>query len=223
MGLTLANQSVPPGGYGGHYGGGSYCIDDYWQGAPSPLPAVSIPASVSGKQKVYASGDVYIGNDIIYSGSGTWNRDTIPSFWLIVRGNIYIGSNVTRLDGTFVALPDPTTGTGGKIFTCSNNNPSSPGSPNDSQIVNECRQQQLRVNGALIASQIKLLRTFCTLYYAAPQEVAGTATPGNCAAGATKAGEIINYNPQAWLSMPDLGITSTSPDADSITSLAPIL
>lgn len=215
-GLTLANQ--PAVGYGGNYGGGGYCIPDYWQGAPSPLPAVNLPiAEVADKRVVYANGDVVINSDITYANanSGSWSVDTIPSFWLIVRGgNIYIGPGVKQLDGVYVSLPDPASGAGGKIYTCSSGGAAAPSDPQiASNAPNNCGNAQLRVNGAFIASQVKLLRTYSSLRFSTAQE-----TPG-----ATNAAEIFTFSPEIWLSMPDLGITSSSPDYDSITSLAPIL
>lgn len=108
---------------------------------------------------LYVDGDVFISGDITYANSGNWTTlGAIPSFGLYVKGNIYISASVTRLDGLYVAQPND--GTGGKIYTCST--PSDGSLYGESQIYNACRSQ-LKVNGAFIAQETKLLRTAYTL------------------------------------------------------------
>jgi hypothetical protein len=64
---------------------------------------------------LYVDGDVYIGNNICY-GTGTTcstyssinpsSLANVPLFELIVKGNIAVAPNVTRLDGIYVAEPN---------------------------------------------------------------------------------------------------------------------
>ncbi len=74
---------------------------------------------------IYVNGDALIENDIVYSGSYTYDLssdtayETIPYITVIARGNIYIQSDVNNLSGLFIAQPLPD-GSKGEIYTCAN-------------------------------------------------------------------------------------------------------
>jgi hypothetical protein len=126
---------------------------------------------------VYVEGDVLITNNITYANSGGWgNLNDIPSFGLFVEGDIYIAANVSQLDGLYVAQPNGDTG--GKIYTCAN--PSNGNLYGESQLYTACRNK-LKVNGAFIAQETKLLRTAYTL---SDVPVAVNAVPGVPGVGA---------------------------------------
>jgi hypothetical protein len=86
-----------------------------------------------------------------------------------VKGNIYVGSNVTRLDGVYIAQPDSgkPAGTTGRIFTCRSTGGG--GRIADSDMASQC-DNQLMVYGAFIADRIILQRTHGTLYAGATNE-----------------------------------------------------
>ena len=114
------------------------------------------------RHTMFVEGDVYIANNIQYSNTGSYgNLADIPTFKLVVKGNIYIDKSVTRLDGVYIAQPRNDAGfTGGTIYTCSTG---STGTQQDfTDYYNEC-QNKLQVNGAFVAQDVKLLRTGNTL------------------------------------------------------------
>ena len=160
---------------------------------------------------IYVEGNVAITGDVFYAGYGS--QDQIPSFYLIVKGNIYIDGNVTNLDGVFVAQPRAN-GTGGIIYTCSSgfapvaqnllyNAPNN----NSSGCANK-----LTINGAFIANQVKFLRTVGSQ---------GLSSAGEASSSANIA-EVFNFSPELWLTSPGL-VTGGTVQLDSITSLPPIL
>lgn len=226
-GLSFANTSVNPGtgAYGGSFGSAS-CIPDYYAlipDAPQAMPAnfndmtngaytasgtVTIGAgTVDRNEKItlFVDGDVFINGNVTYAG-GSWSVSEIPSFRLIVRGNIYVNRTVGQLDGLYVAQAEG--GTGGTFYTCA----TSPAAlPLNGALYNTCLSK-LTVNGSVIANQIQLLRTNGSLSQSNANE-SNTASP---------AGEIINYGPGLWITQPllDRGLTS---DYDAIISLPPIL
>jgi hypothetical protein len=214
-GLTFANNSGAD-AFGGNFGAGS-CIPDYWKLSTSPgaiiRPGgyVQPPASLGAgaKQDVFVNGDVTISGNIVYTGSWTLNTttNTIPSFRLIVQGgNIYIRDTVTQLDGVYIAIP-AADGSKGLIYTCA----LGASAPTEIQVANGCKQQ-LRVNGAFIASGVKLLRTPFSLNNSVASE--GSA--------ASRAGEIFTYTSEVWLAKPQFTLPMES-DYDGITTLPPVL
>lgn len=159
--------------------------------------------------------DVYINGNIVYAGSnGGWtNVGQIPYFKLVVvGGNIYIGSNVTQLDGLFVAEPtvdsNGNVSGDGHIYTCATAigaqaDPTLPG------YYAQCNKQ-LIVNGALIADQVHFLRTYGSV---------GQAKIGDTASS-SHGGEVINYTPELWLPRT---MTITTNGYNAITGLPPVL
>ncbi len=134
---------------------------------------------------VYVDGDVSIVDNIIYQNaiSGWGSLANIPSVDIIAKGNIYIHSAVTQLDGVYVAqqknvtLPDETSN-GGWVYTCASP-AGTPYGPYDGhyEVYNSlpptngggrCSGHQLVINGAVIGQKFKLLRTGSSLRYALP-------------------------------------------------------
>lgn len=154
---------------------------------------------------VYVDGNVLITGDIAYQNN--WSIDQMPTFRLIVRGNLYIDNDVTRLAGLYVAQPTAS-GNGGTIFTCSNASFSQPNL--NGTLLTTC-DTRLTVNGAFLSADIRLLRTNGTLRQS---NAAEPNTSANIA-------EIFNYSPLMWIPEPDA--LSAPLHYDSITSLQPIL
>lgn len=143
------------------------------------LPSATIP---SGKQvTVYADGDVFITGNITYSyGAGFDYRipSSIPYLTIIARGNIYVASSVTQLDGLFVAQPQTQTGgqaNRGRFVSCviDSGSPTVPlTAQQPNSFINKC-QQKLLINGAVVAQRLKLWRlgdTTTTLFRAPSNE-----------------------------------------------------
>lgn len=235
-GLSFANTStnVANGNFGGSFGSVP-CMTDYYGRRPAAtttLPA-TIGAMTSGiyggsantniyfggpnqnidtgeKITVYVDGNAYINTNILYAGA--WNSNTIPSFQMVVRGDIFIDLAVNRLDGQYVAQPRAD-GTGGRIYTCA----STLSSPSmytpltlTSSLGSQCANK-LTVNGSFVAKQVHLLRTVGSLR---------ASTAGEASSSANIA-EVFNYNPALWISQP----TSTGgvSQYDAINSLPPVL
>jgi hypothetical protein len=229
-GLTFANTTPPSGGnYGGTFGS-SPCIKDYYataaaKGITPPIGPYTLPNSYNGIANgshivVYVNGDAIISNPITY---GSWTTlAQIPSFYLIVKGNIYIDKGVTSLDGVYVAQDD---GTGkGKIYTCaSGTTPIAANKLADTPANGGCNSQ-LTINGAFIAQQVKFLRTFGTLSNAQASETPTSASRScNGGTAAVCAGEVFVYGPELWLTNPGISSSSSIGSWQSVTSLPPVL
>jgi len=172
---------------------------------------------------LYREGDVYI-NDTAnsgrfgYEGSDWQDRSQIPSFTLVVRGNIYIDATIRQLDGVYIAQPTTDNAgntVGGEIFTCATNagagrdltNP-----VNSAALFNSCRNQ-LVIYGAFQAQRVHLLRTV---------ETASSATPREPFT-ATGAGEVFIYPPELFLTQGG-GLPSSSGayNLQSLIALPPV-
>ena len=134
---------------------------------------------------LFVNGNVYIGGNISYAGGYTANN--VPKFALIARGNIFIDPAVSRLDGLYIAQPDPSvanpvTADTGVIWTCHGN---SPDVPTAAYVSSACRTK-LTFNGAVVAKQVNLLRVNGDAASAGPGESSGS---GNIA-------EVFNYTPE---------------------------
>lgn len=225
-GLSFANTASDPanGDFGGSWGSAS-CIPDYF--SKKPATTTNIPANVSAmttgayaangnvtlnggqvnpgnKVSVYVDGDVYITSDIAYAGN--WGYGNIPLFELVVKGNIYVSSNVHRLDGVFISQ-------GGTIYTCATGFAAL--GISDGAFFNTCNSK-LTVNGAFVANSIEFLRTAASLGKSATNETSTVTGAG------TSAAEVFNFNPTLWISQP-AGSTGTVDNYDAITSLPPVL
>jgi len=232
-GLSFANTVAPAGQFGG-----SHCMTDYFATVPGSFTAqnsVNLTAlggstvsafrppdpyfTLSGgnvtageRHTIYVDGDVVINGNIDFPGAGgRGNIDQIASFYLIVRGNIFINDNVSLLNGIFIAQPGSAPGSG-SIYTCSSNN----AVYSDALMFDRCGSQ-LRINGALVAQNIEWLRTFGSLRNSTPTENPNT--------GPVFAGEIINFSPDTYLITPTTPTTSSGTGSryEYITSLPPVL
>lgn len=239
LGLSFASNT---GSYGGNYAG-THCITDYYAQMPSDLtPASNLNSELNGgpgqfahsvdsaainaagKNKIsnsrhitlYADGDVELARNIEYKNYNWTQAGEIPSFFLIVDGNLYIDKDVTQLDGIYIAT--------GNIYTCSEGRN---GFAVTSMFV-EC-DEQLTVNGALIANTIKLNRSAQSSTRSDTQNqhpnITGSYT---CATGVQRqlcAAEVINFSPELYLTNPSLPASSSPGQAryDAITTLPPVL
>lgn len=162
--------------------------------------------TITGRRTLYVNGDVTITGNISYSGSSSWaNIGAIPSFTLVVKGNIRISNGVSNLDGLYIAQSNGALNTG-EIFTCTNRA--------------TCNSTRLIVNGAFIANRVHFWRTFGTLRNSSSS--IRTATDNNAA-------ELFLFSPEIYLSPPlfkELGESSSggSPGQyDFIVNLPPVL
>lgn len=191
--------------FGGKFGGGTSCIRDYFAGATNVQygnVTINGQTVANGTSKaIYVKGNVYITGDIKFSGTYA-NISGIPSFNIIVEGNIYIAPGVKELDGLYVAEPTSAT-TGGIIYTCA----PSPftAQPLNATLYNNCGANSLTFNGAIVARQLWLLRA------------AGSVTGGSA--------ESVNFTPEIWLTTPPDAVSGSSGAGsyDAITSLPPVL
>lgn len=220
--LSFANSA---GTFGGSFGGGINCPDDYFSTgngiATSAGGTVNVSSLTTSEKYVgnvtvkggnispgehialYIDGDAYIdgsGIKAIRFVGGPWPINQIPSFYLIVKGNIYIDAEVDQLDGVYVAQP-LSDGSKGLIYTCS----SGFLAPTKPQLNGVCKNKVLTVNGAFIARELKLYRSFGSLSTSGPAE-------------------LFNFTPATWLVAPaPLGGSGFGGGYDAITSLPPIL
>jgi len=231
--LSFANTStfLSAGRFGGGFGSVP-CIHDYY--ADRPATTLALPASINAmttgtygantntyfgtfpvsnidpgeRITVYIDGDVYINTNIVYTGAGTWSSGNIPSFKLVVRGNIYIDLSITQLDGLYVA--EPNGASGGTIYTCAMTVPALFTLPSTTAIASQCNTK-LTVNGSFIAKQVQFLRT------KGAQSQSSTFEPSTSA----NIGEVFNYSPMLWIPQP--AATTGQPPYDAIVSLPPVL
>lgn len=134
------------------------------QGAGQPPIIVKNITNYSAKQTVYVDGDVRIQDGGVGLADGIiykpfTNSTDIPNFTLVVRGNIYIDNATDQLDGTYIAQPKAD-GSKGLIVTCYYTVANTP--VPSTEIANTCNHK-LTFNGAVIAKEVKLLRTQGTL------------------------------------------------------------
>jgi len=225
FGNTLNGTSKVTDANQGGNSGISTCLPDYYaegiaNGGMELLPPQTIGTTIVGvntplHDAKYVNGDVYInGTGIRFKDAdGSWGNlvDNIPSFHLIVKGNIYIDPEVEQLDGVYVAQPTPpTTANGpwtkGEIITCANDQKTTPSTG--------CNKK-LTINGAFIARQVRFKRTFGNLAAASATETAAN----------SQAAEVFNFSPEVYLSPLGPGLNRSVPFTkyDYITSLPPVL
>jgi hypothetical protein len=202
-GLTFANKTNE---YGGGFAAvGAKTFADYWAlSSGKTVQAANYHvagATLNSKSYYFVNGDAYVDGDILYANTGSWNLSTIPSFYLIANGNIYIKSTVTQLSGVYVA--------NGTIYTCTPFGDKT--KLNASDVASKCNNNALTVNGAFLADSVKFLRLANTLSQGAAKE--------NPISGTTKAAETFISGPETWLVSP----FTNGNDYNSITSLPPVL
>lgn len=226
--LTFANTGsggVDP-TWGGDFGG-EMCPSDFYSSAPSTttgfyasLPASSVVRSYSSggmlstnsrviqpgqDVTLYVNGDVTLtGTGIRYNTGGWSDLSKIPSFKLIVRGDIKIANTVSELSGLYVAQPRPD-GSGGNIITCVDGNGNK---YNSSAIVGSC-SNTLTIYGAFVAKNVKFLRLSGSI---------ATASSGD-APGTGSAAEKFVYSPEMWLNSK---LNTSVGNYDSVTSMPPV-
>lgn len=167
---------------------------------------------------IYVDGDIYISKNIQYENIGWANTKEIPALYVVARGNIYVGPGVTNLDGIYVAQKNGATG--GIFNTCATSagpfeNPTTNGEP-FLPPDGVCNKNTLTVVGAVLADQIKLLRTKNSLRDSVPKEYNG----------ANSASEYFVFSPEIYMANICDGapsLCSQDQPNDSITSLPPIL
>ena len=146
----------------------------------TPGVAVTFPKHL--QITIYALGNVTISSNIAYQEPFNPNDTAdIPYFALITQGKVTLTNGVTRLDGLYVVQPTPNDSGGindssGVFATCDNSS---------------CNQQ-LVVNGAVIAQQVQLLRAHGSSETLSPDPVG----IGNAPA------EIFNFVPSMVLGAP---------------------
>lgn len=191
------------------------------------LDATTIP--VGSQVAVYVDGDVYIRGNIEFGTGSYTSIEDLPNLAIIARGNIYVDSAVTRIDGLYVAQPLAGGGRG-IIYTCAYRTGTTGHgfgtSAADNRDIYASCQNQLVVNGSLVARRIKFQRVYESLRNATFGE-----TPDFQTGAGTNGAEVINYTPQMWLAPSPLrdpsypeGEGGTSADPyDDIRALPPIL
>jgi hypothetical protein len=234
-GLDFANTGA---GTPGLFTTGRWCPYDYWgnrTAGPAPNTA-ALNSNANGsyqtagsvtigtqninngkKLVIYVNGNLTLAGNITYPGAGGWNSATqVSSLVFVVNGNINIYSGVTQLDGTYIAQ-----GGTGTIKTCTTN------TGLDILNANKFAQcnNQLVVNGSLVAQRIKFQRTYGSARDSATGESTQSGLRNNCsnrtatANTRTCASELINYSPEVY-AIPGYNNTLHT---DYISSLPPIL
>jgi hypothetical protein len=227
-GLAFANNAPNSDDFGGAFGS-LPCIPDYYALKPTTTQPVTANVSSMGsgayggtgnvtlsggtvnpgqRTTVYVQGNVYITGNITYTPN--WSFRNIPLMQLIVKGNIYVGKDVTQLDGVYIAQPDGANG--GNIYSCATGF-AAPAL--DGTLYSKCNKK-LTVNGLFSAKQVQLMRTNGTISQSSATE---SRTSNNAA-------EVFNYNPSVWIAQPAFGSNTGNTkagDYDSITSLPPVL
>jgi hypothetical protein len=158
---------------------------------------------------IYVDGDLRITNSIQFNDAG-WTAANMPFLKVVVKGDIYIGSSVSRLDGVYIAQLDGATG--GNIYTCATGSPLQRPTLANGAFYDSCAANKLTVNGALIANSVEFARTQGSLK-------GGTANEGP---GSSNLAEAINFGPAFWMTQPPQG-SGRVDNYDAITSLPPVL
>lgn len=184
-------------------GGGSVYFSAI--GADSTPNEYSIPNAafdnVQGSKVIVIHGNLTIDNNLVYT------ELTGTNMTLVVLGNIYVGENVTQLDGTYIAFP--TNETEGVFDTCWQSKGKGQWPDNssaDGLTTTECNKQ-LTVNGRLIASKVLWKRTWGTIGKDSDVLVKNCVTgqvPGSISKMEQCAAEYINFSPEAYFNSPIL-------------------
>lgn|GEM_PF-6165073 len=180
----------------------------------SPTPNLHGTVSKGHHVTVYVVGsDVFIDSNIrtnatLNPGDGV---SQIPSFTLVVvGGNIYVGKDVTQLDGSYVA--ETQNGTGGTLYTCAVGRSDVTANAGDFAQCNT----KLTFTGAVAASNIKLYRWGAQ----SGKTPSLRGSTGDGGVGNNASSEEFDYSPWYWLSQSESGGNAPY---DSITSLPPVL
>lgn len=221
VGPTLKRLMFANSGTAGNIGPNGTCITDLWTylSKDTSLPGIteltssSFPTGGNRRQQyvrtgnlnintpqtiqpgekitILVDGDVTISENITFANYSLTNKDQIPSFVLVVRGNINISNNVTELSGIYIARPDDDdlnsdNSNTGLIDTCYD---APRGGSNDGQLSASVCTNQLTVHGMFAANDIEFRRTY------------GGVSNGN-PNGGTNPAEYFDFSPEAYLAKP---------------------
>ncbi len=229
-GLTFANAGPLAGQFGGQN-----CVEDYFADGAAITPdtstvinlntltsgsykyrntnTITLSGQVTGNNRVslYIDGDLRITSNATLANTSWATVDDIPSLRVYVKGDIYIESDVTQIDGLYVS--QPTGANGGTIITCVT--PGADTAVATNQLADDCKNQ-LRINGAFIAQKVRFLRAVNSLKDAGINE--------RTAAGSLGA-EVFNLTPDIYIAAPQPAPGSETDQTryDSFTGLPPIL
>lgn len=244
-GLTFANASIdglPTGDPDDsakalNYGGGSRiddCARDWFSPDLVPTSVNNLPSTFfftgaggSGATRVTrTSGNFYINSgtvtgarsifvpsddvDVVISGNITANNGA--TMYIIANGDIRISKNVTRIDAVLISKK--------RVITCTEGNGTLIAA---SDLYEECggddASSKLIIRGAVVAQELKLLRTFGTREDSAKNE-----GPTQSGSVGNEAAEEILFDPTLYRASPALRTPETQgAQFDFITSLPPIL
>jgi hypothetical protein len=152
--------------------------------------------AIKGSKIIDIEGDVTISGDLTYSADS--------NLILLVKGNIYINSSVSQIDGTYIAFP--TSANNGLVDTCSNVGGAGDWPDSGKALTTEepCNNK-LTVNGRLIASKVLWKRTFGTIGNNS-NVINGTCAAGDAPKNISKlescAAEFIDFSPEAYFNSP---------------------
>ena len=217
--LTFANTPNTPNTIFGNYGaiGGSFegiqCMPDYYSQLKSLQGALVDTATSPNIYNFNQGVNIYTGGDVKISGNITLTNTItsagLPFMYIIAYGHdIYIDNVVNEVDAVLIA--EPNNGTGGHIYTCEDN---------QNNAFSSCKNKPLTIKGALLASQVYLLRTGYN-NFTASSSVNAT---GGCETS-FKGAEQICMSPLYWLTNPFSEITNTTTTTtDYIQQLPPTL
>ncbi len=144
---------------------------------------------------IFVDGNVYITGNISYEGRSKYDANNPPKFAMVAKGNIFIGKDVTQLDGFYIAQPG-----GGELSTCRD----ASRDPYTGIEVNQNCRQPLVINGALASKKINLLR------------VRGDVDDNDNVA------EQFHYTPEMVVGGPFFGQGSSNGKIESLVSLPPV-
>ncbi|MCA9347988.1 hypothetical protein KC867_01100, partial [Candidatus Saccharibacteria bacterium] len=176
----------------------------YYQAGDATIPGGTI--NTGSQVAIYIDGDVFIQDQLTFA-TGATSREAMPNLYIIAKGNIYVSSSVTNLDGTYIAQPR-TNGTGGVIYTCATGSVTAPVIPAVANRHSNC-SNKLTVNGGLIAKEVKFLRTAGHITKSTP-----SAEP----VSSNGAAEVINYTPEVYIAPSPLKRPGTSSIVDPASS-----
>ncbi len=231
--LAFANDSATLGAFGG-----KHCIKDYYADAtkPSVIPKAgstilvddlttgnfrydagggtyslhgNLPNAV--RARIYIDGNLIIDGSVNYASTSWGSIAEIPSLHVYVRGNIYIKNTVGSMVGMYVAQPRPAPATNtGEIITCTDGSGTAIAAAN---LFDDCGSQ-LKVRGALVAGQIKWLRTANSLR---------NAGAGDATFGSNRGAEVVELSPEFLMVAPPNPVPEPGKGYQYFTTLPPVL
>jgi hypothetical protein len=138
---------------------------------------------------LYVEGDLFIDDNINYSVDYS---AAVPYLSLIVKGDIYIDADVTNIDGLLIAQPVALDGTsGGRVYTCATRTGVNINKVTAANLNATC-DNKLTVHGAIIAQQVRFLRSNGSINYATAPEFADSPA----------AAEIVEMTPEFYVGIP---------------------